>query len=116
MEIVKYAKDELEYEKKILILIFSNVIIGAINGFYWYTVYDRYLEKTFKEEYTEWKENSEKVPEYEVRYEESKLNNIQEIQTVWSKFGPFAIIFSIVLSSLICSMVFCCYAKFRKSL
>ena len=55
MEIVKYAKDFLEYEKKILILIFANVIIGLVTGFYWYTVYDKYLENSFKEEYTEWK-------------------------------------------------------------
>jgi len=55
MEIVKYAKNALQYEKKILILIFANVIIGAITGFYWYTVYDKYLESSFKNTYSEWK-------------------------------------------------------------
>ena len=55
MEIIKYAKSVLEYEKKILILIFANIIVGAITGFYWYTVYDKYLENTFKEDYTEFK-------------------------------------------------------------
>ena len=48
MEIIKHAKSVLEYEKKILVLIFANVIVGAITGFYWYIVYDKYFEKTFK--------------------------------------------------------------------
>ena len=83
MEIIKYAKSVLDYEKKILILIFANIIVGAITGFYWYTVYHKYLEKTFKEDYTEFKNMEFKAESYthpeKVDYEEAKLANIQEI-------------------------------------
>jgi|TARA_B110001450_G_C17545596_1_gene450408 hypothetical protein len=80
MEIVKHAKSVLEYEKKILVLIFANVIVGAITGFYWYTVYDKYLEKTFKQDYTEFKNLELTAESYskpgKVDYEEAKLANI----------------------------------------
>ena len=39
-------------------LIFANILLGALTGLFWYTVYDSYLEKEFKEEYNEWKQNS----------------------------------------------------------
>ena len=80
MEIIRYAKSVLEYEKKIIILIFANIIVGAITGFYWYTVYDKYLEKTFKEDYTEFKNLEFKAESYsnpsKVDEEEAKLANI----------------------------------------
>lgn len=52
----------MEHERKIVILIFANIIIGLVTGFYWYTVYDNYLEKSFKEEYAEWKSNTDSDP------------------------------------------------------
>jgi hypothetical protein len=80
METIKYAKSVLDYEKKILVLIFANVIVGAVTGFYWYTVYDKYLQKTFKKDYNEFKNLQFTAESYEkpseVDYEEAQLANI----------------------------------------
>ena len=51
LTIIKYGDEASQLEKRIVLLIFANIIMGAISGFYWYTIYDQYLEKEFKQEY-----------------------------------------------------------------
>ena len=57
--------------------------MGAIGGFYWYTVYDSYLEKEFKQEYIQWRENPDK-DSWEVLFEEDQIMEIEQVQQIWS--------------------------------
>jgi hypothetical protein len=98
-----------------VLLIFANILLGAIGGFYWYTVYDTYLEKEFKQEYVEWKKNPV-TSDWEDLQEEDQIMKIEEVQKIWSKFGPVTIVMSTVMSSAICGMVFCCFRKYKNNL
>ena len=89
--------------------------MSAVGGFYWYTVYDSYLEKEFKQEYLQWKENPV-TTDWEQIMEEDQIMEIEQVQQIWSQFGPFAIILSTVMSSIICGSVFCCFRKFKNNL
>ena len=53
--------------------------MGAIGGFYWYTVYDSYLEKEFKQEYIQWKENPV-TTDWEQLMEEDQIMEIEQVQ------------------------------------
>ena len=109
--IIKYAEDAVNIEKKVVLLIFAYILMGAISGFYWYTIYDSFLEKQFKQEYIQQKENPE-----EVLFEEDQIMQIEQVQQFWSQIGPAAIIFTTVMTSMMCGSVFCCFRKFKNNL
>ena len=116
--IIKYAEEVIAIEKKVVVLIFANILMGAIGGFYWYTIYDAYLEKEFKQEYVQWRENPVTTVDQQIEQimEEDQIMEIEQVQQIWSQFGPFAIILSTAVSSMICGSVFCCFRKFKNNL
>ena len=57
-------------------LIFVNILLGTIGGFYWYTAFDSYLEKEFKQEYLDWKENPV-TSDWEQLKEEDQIMEIE---------------------------------------
>ena len=90
--------------------------MGAITGFFWYTVYDSYLEREFKEDYLKWREESPINDSVESIVEEDNIMNIEQVQQIWSKFGPISIIIGVITSSVTCGMVFYCFRKFKNNL
>ena len=64
-----------------MILIFANILIGAISGIYWFTVYDKYLEKEFKQEYSQWKNKTPEVMDdlTDLR-EEDRIMQLDDVQ------------------------------------
>ena len=131
-EVTTYFDKVSKYEKIIIIMILVNIVVMACNAFYLFITMDNFLAKKYEATYNTWRNKEVKAlkrfksgQDYEqtaerLNYmeaqEEFKLQGVSHFQEGWNTYGPLAVISAIIISTMLCTGVACCFRTYKKSL
>ena len=123
----RYTKMVLKFQKYVLAIIITVVIVRAVRAYLMYLVLDDFLRVEYKMAYTHWSELrkgpnakvsslASREKEKAVKYEFDEARKYEELEEFWSTYGPFADAIFILTTVCVCSGVLTCLNKYRKNL
>lgn len=116
--IEKYSERVSKAFKAVSMIIMITLLVKAVTNLMAFVMLDSFLKERFDRNYSEWKKDS-KIRYYDAKILESeKLDweHMDEIEAWWSVFGPTAMIVDLVVFSLCCGSVICCFRTYKKGL